>query len=215
MFVRTRRRTERPELARNRQALYGLSEVAGFLTDPRGNAPMATPTNPFVVLSYVGGPALLTNATSLLVLSTANRFARAVDRSRYLTGLLAQPALEGLHVLEVAELRTTGQRIRLIGTAISALYLAAAMFALATVVSILGGVLAQMTSGTALDVIIVFAVALGVVGFAAFVTASLALVIETRITLRWLGHESANAIAAMEQALPRKAGSDATGAVRR
>src|SRR5665213_3148005 len=84
-------------------------------------APMAT--NPFVVPSYVGGPALLTNATSLLVLSTANRFARAIDRSRYLTGLLAAPALEGIRALEVAELRTTGRRIQLIGTAISALYL--------------------------------------------------------------------------------------------
>jgi hypothetical protein len=165
---------------------------------------MALPTNPFVVLSYVGGPALLTNATSLLVLSTANRFARAIDRSRYLTGLLTEPALEGIRALEVAELRTTGQRIRLIGTAISALYLAAAMFALATVVSILGGVLAQMTAGTILDVIVVFAVALGVVGFGAFVTASLALVIETRITMRWLGQESENAIGAMNEAFGAK-----------
>jgi len=164
-------------------------------------------TNPFVVLSYVGGPALLTNATSLLVLSTANRFARAIDRSRYLTGLLAQPALEGLRALEVAELRTTGRRIRLIGTAISALYLATAMFALATVISIVGGVVAQMTTGATLDVVIVFAVALGVIGFAAFVIASFALVIETRITMRWLGQESDNAIAAMNEALrPHNAG---------
>ena len=162
---------------------------------------MALPTNPFVVLSYVGGPALLTNATSLLVLSTANRFARAIDRSRYLTGLLAEPALEGIHALEVAELRTTGRRIRLIGRAISAQYLAAAMFALATVVSILGGVLAQVTTGAALDVIVVFAVALGLVGFAAFVIAAFSLVIETRLTMRWLGRESDNAIAAMEKEL--------------
>ena len=41
--------------------------------------------NPFIVLSYVGGPAVLTSATSLLVLSTSNRFARAVDRSRLLS----------------------------------------------------------------------------------------------------------------------------------
>jgi hypothetical protein len=164
------------------------------------NPSVALQTNPFVVLSYVSGPALLTNATSLLVLSTANRFARAIDRSRYLTGLLAEPALEGIRALEVSELETTGYRIRLIGTAISALYLAAAMFALATVVSILGAVVAQIAPGPVLDVIIVFAVALGGVGFAAFVTAALALVIETRITMRWLGHESDNAIAAMEEA---------------
>jgi Protein of unknown function (DUF2721) len=101
---------------------------------------MALTTNPFVVLSYVGGPALLTNATSLLLLSTANRFARAIDRSRYLTGLLNNPALEALHAVEVTELRMTGRRIWLIGLAISGLYLAAAMFALATVMSIVGAV---------------------------------------------------------------------------
>ena len=43
-------------------------------------------TNPFVILSYVGGPALLTNATGLFVLSTSNRFARAIDRARALAG---------------------------------------------------------------------------------------------------------------------------------
>jgi hypothetical protein len=162
---------------------------------------MAAETHPFVVLSYVSGPALLTNATSLLLLSTANRFARAIDRSRYLTGLLATPALAGIHALEVEELRTTGRRIRLIGTAISALYLAAAMFALATVVSILGAVLAQILTGAILDLIVVFAVVLGLVGFAAFVIAAFALVIETRMTMRWLGQESAGAISAMEDAL--------------
>ena len=80
--------------------------------------------------------------------------------------------------------------------------------------SILGGVVAQATSGAALDIIVVFAVALGVVGFAAFVTASFALVIETRITMRWLGRESANAIAAMEQALQAGPSSQTTGAAR-
>ncbi len=164
---------------------------------------MALETNPFVVLSYVSGPALLTNATSLLLLSTANRFARSIDRSRYLTGLLANPALEAMHGVEVEELRTVGRRIRLIGLAISGLYLAAAMFALATVMSILGAVLAQMIEGGILDVIVVFAVVLGLIGFGAFVTAAFALVIETRITMGALANESAAAIAAMEQALHR------------
>jgi hypothetical protein len=162
---------------------------------------MALETNPFVVLSYVSGPALLTNATSLLALSTANRFARSIDRSRYLTGLLSQPALDSMHAVEVEELGTVGHRIRLIGVAISSLYLAAAMFALATVMSILGAVLAQMIVGAIFDVIVVFAVILGLVGFAAFVVAALALVIETRITMRSLANESRGAISAMERAL--------------
>ena len=82
---------------------------------------MALDTNPFVVLSYVSGPALLTNATSLILLSTTNRFARAIDRSRQLTALLGKPSPERLLTVEADELRTVGRRIRLIGLAIAGL----------------------------------------------------------------------------------------------
>ena len=165
---------------------------------------MAIDTNPFVVLSYVSGPALLTNATSLLLLSTTNRFARAVDRSRHLTDLLTRAPTGRDHAAEAAELPIVGRRIRLIGLSIASFYLAAAMFALATVTSILGAVLAQSLGGTILDLIVVFAVFLGGVGFAAFVTGAFALVIETRLAMGALAGESAAAIAAMERALLRK-----------
>ncbi|HVZ13876.1 MAG TPA: DUF2721 domain-containing protein [Bauldia sp.] len=159
-------------------------------------------TNPFVVLSYVSGPALLTNATSLLLLSTTNRFARTIDRSRSLTAALNQAPSGRDNTTEAEELRIVGRRIRLIGTAIAAFYLAAAMFALATVMSILGAVIAEETgAATLLDAIVVSAVALGGLGFAAFVAAALALVIEARLAIRALARESAAAVAAMEQAL--------------
>jgi hypothetical protein len=163
---------------------------------------MAMDTNPFVVLSYVSGPALLTNATSLLLLSTTNRFARTIDRSRFLTSALSRMPDGSGNTLEADELRIVGRRIRLIGTAIAAFYLAAAMFALATVMSILGAVIAQeIGTTTLLDVIIVSAVALGGIGFAAFVAAALALVIEARLAIGALARESAAAIAAMERAM--------------
>jgi len=40
--------------------------------------------NPFAVLTFIAAPALLTNATSVLVLSTANRMLRTRDRMREL-----------------------------------------------------------------------------------------------------------------------------------
>ena len=162
---------------------------------------MAIDTNPFVVLSYVSGPALLTNATSLILLSTTNRFARAIDRSRALTDRINAGVVGPMQAVEADELRIVGRRIRMIGLAIASFYLAAAMFALATVTSILGAVLAEAVGGAALDVIVVFAVALGGVGFAAFVTGAFALVLETRLTMGSLALESAAAIAAMDKAL--------------
>jgi NAD/NADP transhydrogenase beta subunit len=161
---------------------------------------MAIDTNPFVVLSYVSGPALLTNATSLLLLSTTNRFARAIDRSRHLTDIVArQPAGVDLQV-EINEIPIVARRIKLIALAIAAMYFAAAMFALATVTSILGAVLAEYLGGATLDVIVGFAVALGGLGFAAFVTGAFALVIETRIVMGALAFESNAAMSALQRA---------------
>lgn len=166
---------------------------------------MALDANPFVVLSYVTGPALLTNATSLILLSTTNRFARAIDRSRHLTDRLINAGAHPMQEVEATELRIVGRRIRLIGRAIASFYLAAAMFALATVTSILGAVVAELVAGVVIDAIVALAVIFGLVGFAAFVAGAFALVIETRLTMGALADESAAAIAAMERATAAKA----------
>src|SRR5689334_12763106 len=120
-----------------------------------GSRKMAIDTNPFVVLSYVSGPALLTNATSLLLLSTTNRFARAIDRSRHLTELVASPPPNRDLAVEMYEIPIVGRRIKLIALSLAGFYLAAAMFALATVTSILGAVLAEQFGGAVLDLIVV------------------------------------------------------------
>ena len=39
-------------------------------------------TNPFAAFSMIVAPAILTNAASVLAMSTSNRLARAVDRAR-------------------------------------------------------------------------------------------------------------------------------------
>lgn len=162
---------------------------------------MEIDANPFVVLSYVTGPALLTNATSLILLSTTNRFARAIDRSRFLTDRIISDTPSPMRDVEASELRVVGRRIRLIGRATSSFYLAAAMFALSTVTSILGAGVAGMISVTGLEVIVGFAVVFGLVGFGAFVVGALALVVETRLTMGALADESAAAVAVMEKAL--------------
>ncbi|MGH7573516.1 MAG: DUF2721 domain-containing protein [Longimicrobiales bacterium] len=46
--------------------------------------------NPFAILSFIIAPAILTNASSVLAMSTSNRLARAVDRARELTKQLEE-----------------------------------------------------------------------------------------------------------------------------
>jgi len=69
--------------------------------------------NPFSVLSLIVAPAILTNASSVLVMSTSNRLARAVDRARELSKQLEETtdftsveAERRLRELAAAEQRT-------------------------------------------------------------------------------------------------------------
>ena len=44
--------------------------------------PVSLAQNPFALLSLIAAPAVLTNAASVLALSTSNRFLRASERMR-------------------------------------------------------------------------------------------------------------------------------------
>lgn len=150
-------------------------------------------TNPFVVLSYVGGPALLTNATSLFILSTSNRFARAIDRAR----ALANRPDKGSDVLD--ELRDAHKRVDLIVRALTSFYFAAAMFALGTLATIAGAAVAEIQNAPILSVVIVGAAMVGIAGFVAFMVGAISLVFEARITARMIALESRSAFARARQ----------------
>ena len=143
-----------------------------------------TDANPFVVLSYVGGPALLTNATSLFVLSTSNRFARAIDRARALAERPEQDA-ESL-----GELRLAHRRVELIVRALTSFYLAAATFAMGTLGSIAGAAVLEIQNPTMFDLVVAGAALLGIVGFLAFVTGAVCLIFEARLAARAIAREA-------------------------
>jgi hypothetical protein len=162
---------------------------------------MPPSANPFTVLSYVSGPALLTNATALLLLSTSNRFARAIDRSRalltYLEGLPGARPKAGA----ANELLMSQHRVRLLGEALFGFYLAAAMFAMATMISIVGAVAGEYISGIAFEVIITFAAVCGLVGFIALIAGTVSLIHESRLAVRSLVFEAEDAAGAINRAL--------------
>ncbi|HUQ70646.1 MAG TPA: DUF2721 domain-containing protein, partial [Planctomycetaceae bacterium] len=100
--------------------------------------------NPFAALSLIVAPAILTNASSILVLSTSNRLARAVDRARELSKQLeatsdfhCEQAQRRMHELKLSELRTL-----LLLRGMRSFYLALGGFSSAALVSLLGAVLA-------------------------------------------------------------------------
>jgi hypothetical protein len=151
-------------------------------------------SNPFVVLSYVGGPALLTNATALFILSTSNRFARAVDRARFLADRLSdgRNAVREHFRLEMPEVR---HRVLLIGRALVCFYFAATAFAVATLASIVAAVLSQDLHANGAMPLIDASLVSGALGFCTFIAGAGMLALESRTAVRSLSREYAEAIA--------------------
>ena len=95
--------------------------------------------NPFALLSLIAAPAVLTNAASVLVMSTTNRFLRASERMRALAVRVEEKKLTpGLRALVRRQVdRTERQAVLLLG-ALRAAYTAIGSFASASLISILG-----------------------------------------------------------------------------
>jgi hypothetical protein len=144
-----------------------------------------TAENPFAVLSLIAAPAILTNASSVLAMSTSNRLARAVDRARDLA-----KQLEATHDYSsveaerrVMELSAAERRAELLVAALQRFYIALGGFALAALISLLGAVLAAIEIPQVVLTLELAGVAAGLLAVGALVHGALTLVRETRIAL--------------------------------
>src|SRR5881394_2438283 len=95
--------------------------------------------SPFAVVTFIAAPALLTNASSVLALSTINRMLRTRDRMHDLFGKSeagGQSAVQSRRLVEQVN-RVERQGVLLL-RALYSIYIALAAFAGATLVSLLG-----------------------------------------------------------------------------
>jgi uncharacterized protein DUF2721 len=151
-------------------------------------------TNPFAVLSLIVAPAILTNASSVLAMSTSNRLARAVDRARELSKQLEESidlsSPEATRRLD--ELSAAEQRAMLLLRALQSFYSGLGGFASAALVSLLGAI-SIATAGTVVaPVLEAVAAVVGVFAVAALVNGCLLLVRETRIAVHVLQKRAAS-----------------------
>jgi hypothetical protein len=151
--------------------------------DPQGN--------PFAAFSLIVAPAILTNAASVLAMSTSNRLARTVDRARDLARQLEAATsppqdVEARRELtrRLEELTATENRSTMLLHVLQSFYFALGGFASSTLAALLGAVLARVTGGPILVVLEILAVGAGTVGVAALVRGSIILVRETSIAVR-------------------------------
>ena len=161
-------------------------------------------SSPFAVLTFIAAPAILTNASSVLTLSTGNRFARAIDRARLLASAIAaqapdgsaspgggQPWLSEDARLLARQLDLAERRVLIIVRALTAFYFAMGCFALGTLTSLAGASLSMLAYAGTTQAVLFVAVVAGVCGVGGLVSGATLLVWESRLTHRLLNEEAA------------------------
>jgi Protein of unknown function (DUF2721) len=159
--------------------------------------------NPFAALSLIVAPAILTNASSVLAMSTSNRLARAVDRARDLARQLeaestsptmktASADTDREHDRRLDEMTATEQRAVMLLHVLQSFYVALGGFAWATLASLLGAVLASFGRGLSVLSLEIIAVIGGSVGVAALMRGSILLIRETSIAVRVISERAAS-----------------------
>lgn len=166
--------------------------------------------NPFAVLSLIVAPAILTNASSVLIMSTSNRLARGADRARELSKQLEESAdlttpeaKRRLHELSAAETRTL-----LLLRALRSFYVALGAFAFAAFVSLLGAVTAPIKLSAIVLPLELAGVASGLVAVAALVYGSILLFRETRIAVQVISARAATVRERFGTTAPREVDAD-------
>lgn len=134
---------------------------------------------------------MLTNAASVLALSTSNRFLRSSERMRGFAAEIdkrkASPDIRALLLKQME--RTQEQGVLLLG-ALTGAYVAAGAFTAATLISILGAAVAPHSQR--LDAgIAVLALAVGILGAAALIVACKRLLAATRSSVVNMSEEAA------------------------
>jgi uncharacterized protein DUF2721 len=159
--------------------------------------------NPFAALSLIVAPAILTNAASVLAMSTSNRLARAVDRARDLARQLEAERdddaprhsghdFEREHARRLDEMTATEHRAVMLLHVLQSFYIALGGFASATLASLLGAVMAQLGRGIVVITLEVAAVIAGIVGVGSLVRGSILLIRETSIAVRVISERAAS-----------------------
>jgi len=140
--------------------------------------------SPFAVLTFIAAPALLTNATSVLALSTINRMLRTRDRMSQLyarSEAVGLPELEGARLIEQVN-RVEKQAVLLL-RALHSIYVALGAFAGATLVTLLGAGLAPFQDAVWFRVLVWMGLALGFVGVGGLIFGSAHLFQATQLSL--------------------------------
>jgi hypothetical protein len=152
-----------------------------------------TDPNPFAALSLIVAPAIMTNACTVLVMSTSNRLARTADRARELSREIESPEVvpEEVGARRSRDLGTAEARSLLLLRALRSVYIALTGFATAALASLLGATFVASSQATLTVILESVAILAGAIAVGSLVYASVLLVRETRLAVASLQERAA------------------------
>jgi hypothetical protein len=154
--------------------------------------PASFAQSPFAVVTLIAAPALLTNATSVLALSTINRMLRTRDR---MAQLFAKSEAETQSGPAAARLVDQVNRVErqavLLLRALRSIYVALGAFAGATLVTLLGAGLVPFEGAVLFRVMAGLGLILGIIGVGGIIFGSASLFQATQLSLVNLREEAA------------------------
>jgi hypothetical protein len=147
--------------------------------------------NPFDALSIVVAPAILTSASSVLCLGTANRLARVVDRTRVVSAQLAHLAANA-ETIEKSRCQLEELRVRwnLVLRALICFYMSIGSFAAAALISLIGSSFTAIAMRLPFNFMAILGLLSGTVGVGGLVFGCTVMVQETRLAIQNLAEEA-------------------------
>lgn len=147
--------------------------------------------SPFAVLTFIAAPALLTNSSSVLALSTINRMLRTRDRMRELfvqseKGTLPDSEKEWL----MAQVDRVERQGVLLLAGLRAIYVALGAFAGATLVTLLGAALFSLQQAMWFHVLAGLGLLLGFVGVGGLIFGTANLFRATQLSMTSIRQEA-------------------------
>ncbi|MES2962892.1 MAG: DUF2721 domain-containing protein [Bdellovibrionota bacterium] len=140
--------------------------------------------NPFAVITIIAAPAILTNASSILSLSTSTRLIRCLDRINHLTEKLDKGGLSPeLMKMYMKHIDLSHRQSRQFLRALRSIYTSLASFALASFIALVGAALATTIPNGVVEAMAVVSFFAGGVGAVGFVWASIELIKASKITI--------------------------------
>ena len=152
--------------------------------------------NPFAILTFIAAPAILTNASSLLAMSTINRMLRTRERMHQ---LLKESETRAFGQKFIGQVNRVERQGILLLAAMHWIYMALGSFAAASLVTLLGAVAGQLGNEILMRAVVGAGLALGFAGVGGLVGGCVNLLRATQLSLVNIREEAAEIRARQEQ----------------